>query len=47
MAERDKVPSPKVVSEGEWLSQRKALLAQEKELTRHLDRVNAARRRLP
>ena len=30
-----------------WLTQRKALLEEEKELTRHLDRVNAARRRLP
>ena len=45
MAER--VPSPKVVAEAEWLSQRKALLEQEKELTRQLDHVNAARRRLP
>src|SRR5215510_6752964 len=47
MAEQERVPSPKVVAEGDWLSQRKALLEQEKELTRHLDRVNAARRRLP
>src|SRR6187551_22897 len=47
MAERERVPSPKVVATSDWLSQRKALLEQEKELTRHLDRVNAARRRLP
>ena len=47
MAERDRVPSPTVVTEGDWLTQRKALLEEEKELTRHLDRVNAARRRLP
>jgi predicted dithiol-disulfide oxidoreductase (DUF899 family) len=47
MAERERVASPEVVAEGEWLTQRKALLEQEKELTRHLDRVNAARRRLP
>ncbi len=47
MAERERVPSPKVVAEGEWLAQRKALLEQEKELTRQLDRVNTARRRLP
>ena len=47
MAERERVPSPKVVAEGDWLTQRKALLEQEKELTRQLDRVNAARRRLP
>ena len=43
----EQVPSPKVVAEAEWLTQRKALLEQEKELTRQLDRVNAARRRLP
>lgn len=47
MSEREAVPSPTVVSEGDWLSQRKSLLEQEKELTRQLDRVNAARRRLP
>ena len=47
MAERERVPSPKVVAAGDWLTQRKALLEQEKELTRHLDRVNATRRRLP
>src|SRR5687767_7892963 len=47
MTERERVPSPDVVSEREWLTQRKALLEQEKALTRQLDRVNAARRRLP
>ena len=47
MSEPERVPSPKVVAASEWLSQRKMLLEQEKELTRHLDRVNAARRRLP
>ena len=47
MPERERVPSPEVVSEGEWLTRRKALLQEEKELTRHLDRVNATRRRLP
>src|SRR5688572_12032457 len=47
MPERERVPSPEVVSEGEWLTRRKTLLQQEKELTRHLDRVNATRRRLP
>ena len=47
MAERESVPSPKVVAEKDWLRERKALLEHEKELTRHFDRVNAARRRLP
>lgn len=47
MAEQERVPCPKVVAAGDWLTQRKALLEQEKELTRQLDRVNAARRRLP
>jgi predicted dithiol-disulfide oxidoreductase (DUF899 family) len=47
MSERESVPGPKVVPQGEWLSQRKTLLEQEKELTRQMDRVNAARRRLP
>jgi predicted dithiol-disulfide oxidoreductase (DUF899 family) len=47
MAEREHVASPRIVGEDEWLTQRKALLEQEKELTRHMDRVNAARRRLP
>ena len=47
MSERDSVPSPKVVLEGQWQSLRNSLLEQEKELTRQMDRVNAARRRLP
>lgn len=47
MAEQEGVPSPKVVAAGDWQTQRKALLEQEKELTRQLDRVNATRRRLP
>lgn len=38
---------PPVVSQKEWLVRRKELLAEEKALTQHLDRVNAARRRLP
>ena len=47
MPTNERIPMPPVVSEAEWLTQRKQLLAEEKELTRHLDRVNAARRRLP
>ncbi|MCP2264600.1 DUF899 domain-containing protein [Promicromonospora thailandica] len=38
---------PEVVSSEEWLAARRELLAQEKELTRLRDRVNADRRRLP
>src|SRR5580704_2677174 len=36
-----------IVSRDQWLIERKKLLAQEKELTKHYDRVNAERRRLP
>jgi predicted dithiol-disulfide oxidoreductase (DUF899 family) len=35
------------VSQEEWIAARKQLLAKEKELTRHRDEVNAARRALP
>jgi predicted dithiol-disulfide oxidoreductase (DUF899 family) len=38
---------PKVVSRAEWLTARKALLEQEKELTRRRDALSAERRRLP
>ena len=41
------VPHPPIVSREQWLDARKTLLAQEKELTRQYDRVNAERRRLP
>ncbi len=37
----------KIVSPEEWISQRKALLAKEKELTRLRDKRNAERRALP
>src|SRR5262245_43520747 len=47
MPERESVPSPEVVAQGEWLSRRLELLEEEKALTRQMDRVNAARRRLP
>jgi predicted dithiol-disulfide oxidoreductase (DUF899 family) len=47
MPERERVPSPEVVPESEWQARRLALLQEEKELTAQLDRVNAARRRLP
>lgn len=38
---------PPIVSSAEWLTRRKVLLAEEKELTRLYDRVAATRRRLP
>jgi predicted dithiol-disulfide oxidoreductase (DUF899 family) len=41
------VPHPPIVSREQWLTQRKELLADEKELTKQYDRVNAERRRLP
>ena len=40
-------PHPKIVSRDEWLAARKQLLAKEKDHTRHLDAINAERRRLP
>jgi predicted dithiol-disulfide oxidoreductase (DUF899 family) len=42
-----KTAMPPVTSRSEWLDRRLALLAQEKELTKHYDRINAERRRLP
>jgi predicted dithiol-disulfide oxidoreductase (DUF899 family) len=41
------IAKPKVVSQEEWLVERKKLLAHEKELTKQYDRVAAERRRLP
>lgn len=38
---------PPVVSREAWLKERKNLLVEEKELTKHRDRVNAKHRRLP
>jgi predicted dithiol-disulfide oxidoreductase (DUF899 family) len=38
---------PAIVTHEEWLAARHALLVKEKELTRHRDEVNAARRALP
>jgi predicted dithiol-disulfide oxidoreductase (DUF899 family) len=43
----DTVAHPKVVSQTEWLTERKVLLADEKELTKYRDRVNAKRRQMP
>jgi predicted dithiol-disulfide oxidoreductase (DUF899 family) len=41
------IPHPPIVSQAQWLAERKKLLAREKEQTRQYDRVNAERRRLP
>ncbi|MEO8129639.1 MAG: DUF899 domain-containing protein [Bryobacteraceae bacterium] len=46
MTQRD-LAIPAIVSQDEWLTERKKLLAHEKELTRQSDHVNAERRRLP
>src|SRR5690606_311544 len=43
----DQLKSHRVVPHEEWLAERKALLAREKQLTRLLDEVSAARRELP
>src|SRR6202521_556816 len=42
-----RIPHPPIVSRDQWLAKRRKLLADEKELTKHYDRVNAGRRRLP
>src|SRR5258708_12731228 len=41
------IPHPPIVSRDQWRDERKKLLAHEKELTKHRDRINAERRRLP
>lgn len=41
------IAHPEIVSRDIWLAERKKHLEHEKELTRHYDRVNAERRRLP
>jgi predicted dithiol-disulfide oxidoreductase (DUF899 family) len=41
------LPQPRIATRDEWQAARKTLLAHEKELTKHYDRVSAERRRLP
>jgi predicted dithiol-disulfide oxidoreductase (DUF899 family) len=43
----NEIAHPKIVGRDEWLTARKTLLEHEKELTKHRDRINAERRRLP
>lgn len=43
----ENIAHPPIASHEAWLAARKQLLAEEKELTRHRDAVNAKRRRLP
>jgi predicted dithiol-disulfide oxidoreductase (DUF899 family) len=40
-------PHPRIVSQDQWLAERKKFLPYEKDLTKQRDRVNAERRRLP
>src|ERR1700730_13661519 len=40
-------PHPPIATRDQWLAERRKLLADEKELTKHYDRINADRRRLP
>ncbi len=40
------IPHPRILLRDKWLAERKELLAHEKDLTKHYDRVNAERRRL-
>jgi predicted dithiol-disulfide oxidoreductase (DUF899 family) len=44
---KNKIAHPEIVRRDEWLTARKTLLEHEKEYTRHRDRINAERRRLP
>ncbi|HWA84086.1 MAG TPA: DUF899 domain-containing protein [Fimbriimonadaceae bacterium] len=43
----NEIAHPRIASYDEWLAERKKLLEAEKEATRQLDRLSAARRRLP
>jgi predicted dithiol-disulfide oxidoreductase (DUF899 family) len=43
----NQVLHPPIVSQEQWLAERKRFLVREKELTKHFDKINAERRRLP
>ncbi len=44
---KNEVAHPKIAERDDWLTARKTLLEHEKEYTKHRDRINAERRRLP
>jgi predicted dithiol-disulfide oxidoreductase (DUF899 family) len=44
---KSEIAHPQIVGRDEWLTVRKTLLEHEKEYTKHRDRINAERRRLP
>src|SRR3954468_15357456 len=44
---KTEITHPAIVSQDQWLTERRRLLDQEKALTRQYDAVNAQRRRLP
>jgi predicted dithiol-disulfide oxidoreductase (DUF899 family) len=46
-AAKSNAAHPPIGSREEWIAERKKLLTEEKEMTKHYDRVNAQRRRLP
>lgn len=47
MSVETNIAHPEIVTRDLWLNRRKELLKEEKDLTKHKDRVNADRRRLP
>lgn len=44
---KNEIAHPRIAEQDEWLIARKTLLEHEKEYTKHRDRINAERRRLP
>ncbi|MBD3883680.1 DUF899 domain-containing protein [Phormidium tenue FACHB-886] len=44
---KNEIAHPSIVGQNEWIAARKTLLEHEKEYTKHGDRINAERRRLP
>jgi len=44
---KNEIAHPKIVGRDEWLTARETLLEHEKEATKHRDRINTERHRLP